>query len=292
MGTMISLSLNGVDIDYGKNRYWTNHHWLFPPDSITDIDYHYADDITETKPGFQTTLGEARFRLCHLGYSLHETRTKFERAVARWNRTANLQLTFEEFRGVLANLNFVSLSETDMEPYVYDFREFLLRRLLSRWDTEDALLEDFLSEHLDFTLMLRCLAERPENLSLMLRWHHQDLVDSGWATIDDLTEVDRAAFIINHTMLVGRLQDQAQILRMDEFDRWLVSEGLARNVPYTKVTSNGLQTKHSTLPGAVRNMIHHPENPHNILRDDALRDSVELLLEVARRLPTPLPGIA
>lgn len=291
MGTMISLSLNGIDIDYGKNRYWTNRHWLFPPDSITDIEYRYADGITETKPGFQTTLDEARFRLCHLGFSLHETRTKFDRAAARWNRTADLQLTFDDFFHVLVDLDFASLTEADMEQHIYDFRRFLLERL-SRWDTDDALLEDFVIEHLDFTLVLRCLAERPESLDLMLRWHHHDLIETGWATLDDLTEVDREMLIINHTMLVGRLQDQEQILRMDDFDKWLAGRGLARDVPYTTMTANGPKTKNWTLPGAVRNMIHHPENPHNVLDDDALRNSVELLLEVARKLPVPLPGVA
>lgn len=77
MGTAITLSLNGIDIDYGQDRSWRRHHWLFPPDSITEIDYLYADDVTETKSGFETALEKTRFRLCHLGYSLQETRTRF-----------------------------------------------------------------------------------------------------------------------------------------------------------------------------------------------------------------------
>ncbi|GAB2562390.1 HEPN/Toprim-associated domain-containing protein [Leucobacter ruminantium] len=291
MGTMISLSLNGIDIDYGKNRYWTNHHWLFPPNSITNAVYRYADEVTEVKPAFQVALDEARFRLCHLGYSLHETKTKFERSVARWNRTAELNLTFNEFRDTLTGLDFASLTPAGMEAYGYDFRDLVIERLAG-WDADGALLEDFIKEHLDFTLLLRCLAECSDNRQMILRWHHQDLVDSGWATVEDLTEVDREVSIINHTMLIGRLQDYSGAYFVEDFDRWLEAKGVARNTPYSKLEKSGAaKAVTMTLPGAVRNMIHHPENPHNALSDDDLRDSIECLLRVVRHLPTGLPGI-
>ncbi len=132
MGTEITLSLNGVDIDYGKNRYWKNHHWLFPPGSLTDITYRYANDEVETKPGFQTTLNEAGFRLRHLGYSLQETETKFDAAVSRWNRTADLQLTFEDFRAALTSIDFGTLTPADLAPIIWDFRVYV-RSLLSAW---------------------------------------------------------------------------------------------------------------------------------------------------------------
>lgn len=47
----------------------------------------------------------------------------------------------------------------------------------------------------------------------------------------------------------------------------------------------------TTLPSAVRNMIHHPENPHNTLSDDNLQESVEALLRIAKLLPSPIPGL-
>jgi hypothetical protein len=116
MGTMIALSLNEVDIDYGKNRYWTNHSWLFPPNSIREIKYSYANNIVEMKPGFETSLAEARFRLRHLGCSMQETSTKFDRAVARWNRTADLGLSFDDFRSVLSGIDFAGLPFESLEP--------------------------------------------------------------------------------------------------------------------------------------------------------------------------------
>lgn len=290
MGTAITLALNGIDIDWGKNRYWRSHHWLFSAGSLTDIEYLYADDIIETKPGFQTTLNEAYFRLCHLGYSQQETKMKFEAAVARWNRTADLRLSFADFSSALIRVDFAALTPANLEPYDWDFRAFVVN-LLTEWDTDDAYLEDFIGG-LDVALTLRVLADRVESRSLPLRWHHQDLIDSGWASLDDLTDIDRQASIINHTTLYGRMQDFADKATVSKFDNWLAQHGLPQTMPYSQMGRDGtVNHKKTTLPTAVRNMIHHPENPHNVLTDDSLRESIEQLLEIAKDLSSLLPGL-
>jgi hypothetical protein len=290
VGTAITLSLDGIDIDWGKNGYWRSHHWLFPPGSLTDVEYRYADDVVETKPGFQTSLNETYIRLCHLGYSYQETKTKFDAAVARWNRTADLRLSFAEFHGALTSVDFAVLTPKDLEPFVWDFRAFVVS-LLTAPHTDEALLEDFIAS-LDFALTLRVLAERAENRALPLRWNHHDLIDSGWASLDDLTDIDRSSVIINHTMLVGRLQDHAGASTVRSFDRWLANRGLPQSTPYSRLNRDGtVSPETTTLPTAVRNKIHHPENPHNTLTDDDLHESVELLLSIMKRLPSPLPGL-
>jgi hypothetical protein len=97
---------------------------------------------------------------------------------------------------------------------------------------------------------------------------------------------------VNHTILVGRLQDYAGKTTMAGFDNWLFSRGLLRSTLYTRLRQDGTTTQETTtLPTAVRNMIHHPENPNNTLTDDDLRESIELLLRVAKGLPTPLLGL-
>ncbi|MCU1500158.1 MAG: hypothetical protein JWM47_4111 [Acidimicrobiales bacterium] len=47
-----------------------------------------------------------------------------------------------------------------------------------------------------------------------------------------------------------------------------------------------------TFPVAVRHKIHHPENTHNALTDDELRESTELLLGTVQKLPAPGLGLA
>jgi hypothetical protein len=291
MGTEILLSLNGIVIDYGKNRYWKSHTWLFPQGSITNVKDVYAGDAGETKPGFQTTLNEAYFRLRHLGYSSHETKAKFEATVARWNRTADLELSFADFHDALTSIDFPSLTTADLAPYIWDFRRFVENRL-SAWDTDDAQLDDFINS-LDLAITLRVLADRVDNRSLPLCWHHHDLVENGWAAFDDLTDIDRPTFIMNHTVLYGRLHDYAGSGSVKAFDNWLASRGLAKSKSYVELRPDGTEfPKETTLPTAVRNMIHHPENQRNVLSDDDLRDSIELLLGVAKRVSPPLPGLA
>jgi hypothetical protein len=58
-------------------------------------------------------------------------------------------------------------------------------------------------------------------------------------------------------------------------------------------SSGGTPTQETlTLPVAVRHKIHHPENTHNVLTDDELRESTELLLGTVQKLPAPGLGLA
>lgn len=287
---MISLALNGIDIDWGKNRYWNSHHWLFPPGSITEVEYTYAGGVTETKPGFETTLNDAYLRLCHLGYSHMEAKDKFERTLARWNRTANLRLSYGNFHEALVSIDFPSLTSSDLKPFVWDFRRFLLDRLADRDDKEDLSLEDFVLG-LDPVFTIRALADRIENRSLPLRWHHQDLLESGWASLEDLTDIDRPMYVVNHTVLFGRLQEYSGATTARAFDNWLANRKVPRTTHYKEMRNDTVTARLTTLPTAVRHMIHHPENPNNVLPDETLRESLEVLLDVARQLPKPLPGI-
>lgn len=287
MGTMIQLVLNGIAIHYGKNDHYVRHHWLFPPNSITDVTYRYAYDVTDIQPGLQTSLQETYIRLCHLGYSQQETKEKFEDTVARWNRTAGLRLSFEDFHDVLTSIDFASLTQEDLLPYVYDFRELLIDRL-GAWDEDDARLEDFIKERLDFTLVLRVLADRTKNRLLTLQWEYQDLIESGWASFEDLMEIDRPTFIANHTALYGRLQDYADLPGEADFDAWLTERGLPKSTRYRRVRGGKASQQMRTRPTAVRNKIHHPENPHNRLTDEELHQSLEDLLSIARDLPLGL----
>ena len=131
---------------------------------------------------------------------------------------------------------------------------------------EEIMIDDFIRT-LDIGIALRVLADRGENLPLPLRWHHQDLIDGGWASLEDVTDIDRRDTIINHTMLVGRLQDHVGVHTVSGFDAWLAGRGLPQTTPYVRIKPDGtLIHEKLTLPGAVRNMIHHPDLSTTCLR--------------------------
>jgi len=102
--------------------------------------------------------------------------------VTRWNRTADLRFSFADFHSALTNIDFASLTPTDLEAYGWDFHAFVLN-LLADWDTDEDSLDDSIAG-LDFALTVRVLADRVQNRALPLRWHHQDLIDSGWASLE------------------------------------------------------------------------------------------------------------
>lgn len=285
MGTPITLCLNDIQIDWGTGDFWRAHHWLFPQGSLQEIEYRHDDGDVETMPAFQTALSETLFRLQHLGYSERETEEKFHLAVQRWNRRSELRLTFADFHAALTGVDFASLTSADLEPYIWDFRDFTAG-LLARWDTDEAGLNDFVRS-LDFSITLRVLADRASNGPLLLIWNHHPFVEAGWATLEDLTDIDRQMYVANHTVLFGRLQDFARRPKIAGFDNWLAENGIPQTTPYVQEHDGRLMSKKTTLPTAVRNMIHHPENSLNRLSDDDLRASVELLLGLVQRLPAP-----
>lgn len=294
MGTMIVLSLNDVPVDYGKNHSWTSHAWLFPPGSDKDVPYIYADDVMVTQPGLSAPLDQVRFRMDHLGYSLGETQDRYNAELARWNRTYALKLPFEHFLAAVSNINFAGISQEDQKSFEYDISTLLLQILEStdpqNDDYDDEVgefsgIEDFVRERIPVHVLVRCLAEHPTNLELPLTWGYHDLVENGWEERSTLMEIDRTQSTLNLIRLYGHLQDQAGCHTIAAFDQWLVSRDVPRDTEYIEQSPKGTRHRKLTLPSAVRNMIHHPENRNQVLTNAQLEQAIELLLKVAHGVP-------
>lgn len=143
VGTQILLSLNDINIDYGKNRYWKSHFWLFPPGSEANVPTEYVSGV-QLQPGYAGSLVDVRFRLCHLGYSYAETRAKFETYVHRWQRTDDdVQITYDGFHDTMTGIEFTTLTSSDLKPDTWDFRDFVIDRLATT-QRDKHVLEDFI----------------------------------------------------------------------------------------------------------------------------------------------------
>ncbi len=80
MGTMISLGVGKMEIDWGKNNVFTDHSVLFKVDDVGEVPYFYADEtvseeegipvIVEYKEGLTRSLASMKTRLDLLGYTL------------------------------------------------------------------------------------------------------------------------------------------------------------------------------------------------------------------------------
>ena len=274
-----------------------SHAWLFPPGSDKDVRYVYADDVAEVRPGLSAALEQVRFRMDHLGYSLDEVRDLYNCELERWNRTYTLCLPFERFWAAVISIDFVGMTQDSQRDFEYDLATLLLRILESTDPQEDdwrnlegkfSGIDDFVRERILVHVLVRCLAERPANRALPLTWEYQDLIESGWEARSTLMEIDRTQSTLNMIRLYGRLQDQAGYHSIADFDRWLADHGVPRDTSYIKRINKGKDTKEEqlTLPSAVRNMIHHPENREQILTDEQLEQAIELLLQVALSVET------
>jgi hypothetical protein len=52
MGSMISLGLGQLEVDWGKNNFFTNHSKLFLKGDIAPAIYYYAEGREESQPAF------------------------------------------------------------------------------------------------------------------------------------------------------------------------------------------------------------------------------------------------
>ena len=66
MGSIISLGLGKLEIDWGKNNFFRNHSKLFQQTDVKNISYYYIDDQIEHKEGYSKKLKYIKPRLLQL----------------------------------------------------------------------------------------------------------------------------------------------------------------------------------------------------------------------------------
>ena len=109
-----------------------------------------------------------------------------------------------------------------------------------------------------------------------------------------IREINYTAFGVNsvefHNELYGFIQAKAideneNNYNEREFEQWLVGRGLTQNRGYNRLLRNGdTRQEQKTLPTAIRNIIHHPENQNNSYTAEELEESTELLLNILHSL--------
>jgi hypothetical protein len=87
MGSIITLSLGALELDWAKNWISRNHSGLFLPTDVKSAPYYYADDVIEEKPAFVRSLRSVVRRLDLLGYSLSDCERLYCTAPGSLDRT-------------------------------------------------------------------------------------------------------------------------------------------------------------------------------------------------------------
>lgn len=142
MGSMISLGVGKMEIDWGKNNMFRDHSALFTDGDIKDIPYYYAgpeenEIITEYHEGFSRNLSLIKRRLDLLGYSLKKVEKLYNDALYECSEYGyNLDLSFDSFSKMLRELDIskidtpgfqLIMKKTDM-IWVSLFRDVFYRK--------------------------------------------------------------------------------------------------------------------------------------------------------------------
>src|SRR5581483_6157852 len=102
MGTVITLSLGNLEVDWGKNFNHTNHSSLFLPHNLHTLKVNYHDEDNEgkyvkvKKEVLMAPLREILPRLELLGYTLDSAKKMYNEIVTFTSYTEKEVLSFGE----------------------------------------------------------------------------------------------------------------------------------------------------------------------------------------------------
>lgn len=196
MGSIVSLGIGNLEIDWGKNNHFINHSRLFNLSDQGVIDYHTYEGETYEQTGFVSPLSKVKLRLDLLGYSLKDVKRIYEDCLEGYpDYYPKFNLTFEDFARVISSIDIDKIKLSDDYPD-YDLGEYASKVVLSQSefeglrehvDTQNNDIGTFF-ENLDPYVQLRLLAENQKNQDLKLVWRTHDIVEGGWVKEGELFE--------------------------------------------------------------------------------------------------------
>ncbi len=247
MGSIVTLGIGRLEVDWGKNNSYTNHSKLFLPTDRKPISHHYVDEetqepIEDLKPGFSRSLRSVKRRIELLGYTLSEARRCFEEPAVPDDYDPP-EMSFELFARALAS---VDVHAVELDPWFADHSlgDFAARSILR--DPEFAKHAESLStltrfdgqffENLDPYVVLRLLAENPANLDGAVEWRFADIVEGGWADDETIYEGvgdrDRYLIVTEGSSDGSILRVAMRLLRPDIADFFNFVD-MSENYPFT-----------------------------------------------------------
>ena len=213
MGSMITLGIGRMELDWGKNSSYTDHSVLFKKSDIKLIPYYYVgvdsdDIIVEMKEGYSRKMANVKSRLDMLGYSIPNTKQIYESLVEEHKDYGyNIKISYETFFDIIKNLD-ISVVNT-LEPAInyeengYDLGEYVRRCIFTSLDIDGKMMVDYeeddsyinpiydlstFLENLPVYITLRILAENPDNAEYELQWRFADVVENGWVKRDEIVK--------------------------------------------------------------------------------------------------------
>ncbi len=206
MGSMITLRLGRLEVDWGKNSFFRNHSPLFGKADLAQAEYFYADDEIIVQPAYVRKLSRVVGRLELLGFSLDGCRSAYaESPLHVPDYYPKVTIDFDVFRQALCavDLDRVRNNEYDGDFELGEFARYVLsdpefKRVSAALSCEVTRDDGNFFENLDPYVILRLLGENPDNLERDLIWGIHDVVESGWVEDGEVFEPlsDESKFLI------------------------------------------------------------------------------------------------
>lgn len=219
VGTIITLTVEGLDVTWSKNRRGPDHGALFQATDrsvLADEEVEEGEDaegFEAAHMGFQRKLRDVVPRLELLGYTLDRARNEYDAWVEEWREDRETMwddedkavepMSFDEFFSFVCRYPVGSLDnhydeKTGDEERKGRFNEeaALLKRIPRGWDHDDGYYSErsFFGTFvniLDPYCVLRILAGNEANLNSEVIWQYGWLVEAGWATVDEFRPLAR-----------------------------------------------------------------------------------------------------
>jgi hypothetical protein len=116
MGTMISLAVGRLAVDWGKNNFFSDHGTLFQTTDLKRVPSYYASDvwpdgepIVEMNEGFGKPLGHVRDRLELMGYTLRSVEHHYAQ-LHRLHGVSDKAISFQTLRKALVKVDVTKVS--------------------------------------------------------------------------------------------------------------------------------------------------------------------------------------
>lgn len=191
MGTVIALSVAGMEVAWSKNHRGMDHGALFQESDRTrtysdqgDYDYFEGRDETELaamEASFARTLTELVPRLELLGFTMPSIEAEYAVATRLWSEqsddeaTPQAAMTFAQFLALASRTTVADItSDCNPNPDLGELGNYSERSYF-----------EGLMEFLHPYSILRLLVEAPPNRELDVVWQYGPLVEAGWAEIGE-----------------------------------------------------------------------------------------------------------
>ena len=241
MGSMVFLSVGGLEIDWGKNRGFTDHSALYQPSDLKEIPYYYVDldtdeDIIEYKDGLSKPLNEVIDRIELLGHTSEACKSEFH-YLSRLNDFNTELFSFENLQKSISELDIKNISKRYDDEH--DFGKFFRREIFPKLNIEKHANDPhhaqfnacYAMENLSSYTILHLLRNNPIARTLTVDWGFADIEYGGWVTREEMicgpqandkfliiTEGSSDAKIIKHALhlLKPHLLDFFDFIDMEE----------------------------------------------------------------------------